>query len=248
VQLYTVRELLQQDLDGTLARIAAIGYREVEFAGYLGRRPHAVRTALATAGLTAPSAHVPLETARADWRGALEGARVVGHTYLVIAWLPERDRQTLDGYRAIADLFNRLGEEAAAAGIRFAYHNHAFEFVPLQGRVPYDLLLERCDPRRVAFELDVYWITRAGQDPLAYFARWPGRFPLLHLKDSAGPPGHRMMDVGAGVIPWPRLLARREEAGVRHAFVEHDEPPDPLASIRASHAYLRRLPSDPIRP
>src|SRR5262249_13311920 len=206
VQLYTVRDLLQADFEGTLTRLAAIGFREVEFAGYHGRSPQVVRAALNGAGLTAPSAHVTIEAAREDWSRALDAAHAIGHTYLVIAWLPEQDRRTLDGYRAVADLLNQLGERAKAAGIRLAYHNHDFEFPKVEGRIPYDVLLERCNPASVAFEMDLYWITKGGQDPLAYFARWPGRFPLVHVKDSAGPPDHRMMDVGAGTIPWRAIF------------------------------------------
>jgi sugar phosphate isomerase/epimerase len=241
IQLYTVRDLLQRDFEGTLARLAAIGYREVEFAGYFGRSPQAVRAALQTAGLEAPSAHVPIEAARNEWRRALEAAHVAEHKYLVVAWLPERDRASLDRYRAVADLFNRVGEQARAAGLQFAYHNHDFEFARLEGRLPYEVLLERCDPRYVAFEMDLYWITKGRQNPLDYFARWPGRFPLIHVKDSAGPPAHQMVDVGAGTIRWPAILGRRKQAGIQHYFVEHDEPAAPLASARASYEYLRRL-------
>ena len=241
VQLYTVRDLLQRDFEGTLSRLAAIGFREVEFLGYYGRSPQAVRATLDTAGLDAPSAQVPIEAARTDWPRVLEAAHLTGHKYLVVGWLPEQERGTLDGYRAAADLFNRAGEQARAAGIRFAYHNHDFEFTRIEGRIPYDLLLERCDPRHVAFEMDLYWITKGGQDPLAYFARWPGRFPMVHAKDSAGPPAHRMVEVGAGIIPWRAIFARREQAGIQHCFVEHDQPADPLASVRASYAYLHHL-------
>jgi sugar phosphate isomerase/epimerase len=238
VQLYTVRNLLQANFEGTLAQLAAIGFREVEFVTYHGRSPQAVRRALQTAGLDASSAHVSGD--RGSWPRVLEAANVIGHRYLVVAWLPEKER-TLDGYRAAAGRFNHLGEQALAAGIRFAYHNHSFEFTRLEGQIPYDVLLERCDPRYVAFEMDLYWINAGGQDPLAYFARWPGRFPMVHVKDSAGPPAHRMMDVGAGTIPWRAILARREQAGIRHYFVEHDDPADPIASVRASYDYLRRL-------
>jgi len=202
--------------------------------------PEAVRDALARAGLTAPSAHVPLESVRDDLPRVLDGARVMGHRYLVVASLPEPQR-TLDGYRAAADLFNRVGQQVQADGMQLAYHNHAFEFAARDGRLPYDILLERCDPRSVAFEMDLYWISRGGQDPLSYFARWPGRFPLVHVKDSGGPPNHRMSDVGAGRIPWKAIFARRQQAGIRHAFIEHDEPADPLASVRRSYEYLRRL-------
>ncbi|HKC09650.1 MAG TPA: sugar phosphate isomerase/epimerase [Methylomirabilota bacterium] len=240
VQLYTVRALLEQDFEGTLAGLAAIGFREVEFAGYRGRTPQAVRAALTRAGLAAPSAHVSIEAVRDDLPRLLDGARAMGHRYVVVAWLPAEQR-TPDGYRAAADLFNRVGRQTAAAGIQFAYHNHADEFARLDRGMPYDLLLERCDPRYVAFEMDLYWITKGGQDPLAYFARWPGRFPLVHVKDSSGAPDHRMVDVGAGSIPWKAILTRREQAGIRHYFVEHDAPGDPLASVRRSYEYLRGL-------
>src|SRR5690349_16632036 len=127
LQLYTVRTPLERDFEGTLAGVAAIGYREVEFAGYHGRSPEAVRAALGRAGLAAPSAHVPIDAVRDDLPRVLDGARRMGHRHVVVAWLPEPQR-TLDGYRAAADLFNRAGEQASAAGIGLAYHNHAFEF------------------------------------------------------------------------------------------------------------------------
>jgi sugar phosphate isomerase/epimerase len=241
VQLYTVRDAVQRDLEGTLARVAAIGYQEVEFAGYAGRTAAEVRDAVRRAGLSAPSAHVPLAALGQGWNRVLDDARTVGHRYLVIPWLDEKDRPNLDAYRRIADRLNRAGEAASRAGLRLAYHNHAFEFTRMENRLPYDVLLEATDPAHVLLELDLYWITKGGQDPLAYFARWPGRFRLVHVKDSAGPPEHRMADVGSGAIEWGRIFARRKQAGIEHFFVEHDDPPDPFASIAASHAYLSDL-------
>jgi sugar phosphate isomerase/epimerase len=241
VQLYTVRDAVQRDLEGTLARVAAIGYQEVEFAGYAGRTAAQVRDAVRRAGLSAPSAHVPLAALGPGWDRVLNDAHTIGHRYLVIAWLDEKDRSNLDAYRRIADRLNRAGEAASRGGLRFAYHNHAFEFTPMENRLPYDVLLESTDPAHVLLELDLYWITKGGQDPLAYFARWPGRFRLVHVKDSAGPPEHRMADVGAGTIEWARIFARSKQAGIEHFFVEHDDPPDPFASIAASHAYLSDL-------
>ena len=240
LQLYTVRSAMAEDFDGTLARVAEIGYREVEFAGYFDRDPAAVKSALANAGLAAPAAHVPLEMVRDDLPRLLEAARTIGQRWLVVAWIPEEERSA-DGYRAVADLFNRAGDDARAAGLRFAYHNHDFEFVDVDGRLPYDILLAETDAELVEFELDLYWITRGGYDPVAYFDRHPGRFPLVHVKDSAGPPDHRMVDVGAGVIDFAAIFARSERAGIRHYFVEHDNPPDPFASIAASYDYLSNL-------
>lgn len=241
VQLYTVRDAVQRDLEGTLARVAAIGYQEVEFAGYAGRTAAEVRDAVRRAGLSAPSAHVPLAALGQGWNRVLDDAHTVGHRYLVIPWLDEKDRPNLDAYRRIADRLNRAGEAASRVGLRLAYHNHAFEFTRMENRLPYDVLLEATDPAHVLLELDLYWITKGGQDPLAYFARWPGRFRLVHVKDSAGPPEHRMADVGSGAIEWGRIFARRKQAGIEHFFVEHDDPPDPFASIAASHAYLSDL-------
>jgi len=239
LQLYTVRRAMQADVEATLARVAATGYTEVEFAGYFGKSPGEVGAILDRHGLAAPAAHVSM--AADQWRAALDAARVIGHHYVVVSWIPAEQRQTLDAYKRMAQDFNRLAAEARAAGLQFAYHNHDFEFVPLEGRLPFDVLLAETDATLVQLEMDLYWITKGGQDPLAYFARYPGRFPMVHVKDSAGAPEHRMVDVGAGTIDFRKIFARREQAGIRHFFVEHDEPADAFASIRASYEYLKRL-------
>lgn len=241
LQLYTVRGEMARDFEGTLARVAEIGYREVEFAGYFNREPKAVRAALDAVGLSAPSAHISFENLGDPWRKALDDAQVIGHGYLVVPWIPEDQRRTLDGYRRVGDLFNRAGEAARKAGVQLAYHNHNFEFPPMEGRVPYDVLLESTDRRLVQLELDLYWIRSAGSNPLAYFARWPGRFTLVHVKDMDDTPQHGMVDVGSGVIDFKRIFAQREQAGIRHFLVEHDNPGSPFDSIRASFDYLRRL-------
>jgi sugar phosphate isomerase/epimerase len=239
LQLYTVRGLLRQDFAGTLARIAAIGYQEVEFAGYLDHAPAEVRAVLDRHGLDAPSAHVAFESLEAGWDEVLQAARVVGHRYVVIAWIPQERRRSLDDWKRIGELFNRAATACRAVGLQFAYHNHSYEFAALEGRQPYEVLVEGTDARLVQLELDLFWITKGGADPLAYFARFPDRFPLVHVKDMNA--GGDMVDVGTGVIDWRRLFARRAQAGIRHFFVEHDEPADPFASIRASYQYLRRL-------
>jgi sugar phosphate isomerase/epimerase len=241
IQLYSVRRELARDFEGTLARVASIGYREVEFAGYFDRRPEQVRAILDRYRLAAPSVHVPIEVARQDWAGALAAANVIGHRYVVLPWLPPESRRMLDDFKRLAAECNRLGEEAKSAGLRFAYHNHDFEFVPLEGRIPYDVLLAETDPGIVAFELDLMWITKGGQDPVRYFARYPARFELVHIKDSTGAPDYRHVDVGRGTIDFRRILTRRHQAGIRHFFVEHDDPADPLTFARASYEYLKRL-------
>jgi sugar phosphate isomerase/epimerase len=240
LQLYTVRDLMAKDVEGTLAAVAGAGYTEVEFAGYFDKSPADIRAMLDRHGLTAPSVHTG-DIAPDAWAKALDAAHVVGHEYIVVPWIPEERRKTLDDWKSVAADFNRVAATAKAAGLQFAYHNHDFEFPLVEGQVPYDVLLAATDPKLVQLEIDLYWITKGGQDPLAYFARWPGRIPLVHVKDSLGPPDHKMVDVGAGKIDWKRIFARSAQAGIKHYFVEHDQPADPLASIKASCDYLKRL-------
>jgi sugar phosphate isomerase/epimerase len=227
------------NVEETLDRVAAFGYEEVEFAGYFGRTPQQIHDALGASGLAGSASHVPVETLGADWDAQLEAAETMGHRYLVVAWLTPEQRSTIDDYKRYAELFNQAGERAQAAGIGFAYHNHDFEFLTLDGEVPFDVLLAETDPKLVRFELDLFWITKGGRDPLAYFGAHRGRFPLVHVKDMDA--GGEMVRVGAGTIDFASIFARREEAGIEHAFVEHDNPTDPFASIDASLDYLDRL-------
>lgn len=238
IQLYTLRRLMQQDVERTLATVAEIGYREVEFAGYFDHPPGRIRALLGAHGLRAPAAHVGFPELDDGWDRILDTAAEIGHRYVVTPWIPEAQRTT-DGYQRAAELFNRAGAAAAARGLTFAYHNHDFEFVPLRDQLPFDILLDETDPSLVPFEMDLFWITKGGYDPLDYFARYPGRFPLVHVKDMRA--DGAMVDVGQGRIDFTRIFARAEQAGIRHYFVEHDNPTDPLESARRSHVYLRGL-------
>jgi sugar phosphate isomerase/epimerase len=243
VQLYTLRSEMAKDVAGTLRRVADIGYREVEFAGYHGLPARDVGIAVRRAGLAAPSVHISLESAEDHWDNLRRAADEIRHRYVVVPWIPEARRRNSDDWRRLAATFNRLGRQAQQAGITFAYHNQAYEFEPIGFDPPLDILLQETDPELVAMQLDVYWMALAGADPFDYLARYPGRFTMLHLKDSSGPPDNQMLDVGSGVIDWARLLTEGERAGVRHVFVEHDEPADPFASVEASFDYLNRLPA-----
>lgn len=240
LQLYTVRSLMKDDFEGTLAKVAQAGYREVEFAGYFGRSPEEVRRVLLRNRLSAPAAHIPLETLSGDWELALEQAKAIGHQYLVVPSIPREMRQSLTDWGRLTEQFNRAAVVANAKGIGFAYHNHDFEFEPIEGKVPYDLLLQGTDPALVLFEMDLFWIRKAGHDPLTYFARFPGRFPMVHVKDmdEVG----QMVDVGAGKINWRSIISQRNQAGIRHWFVEHDDPKDPIASITASYDFFSKEP------
>lgn len=242
LQLYTVRKELKEDFDGTLRRVAAVGFREVEFAGYFDRTPGQVKKALSDSGLKSPSAHVDLKTLSGELGSAIDDAAVIGHRYLVLAYLSPGERQTADDYRRLAALLNRAGEACRKAGLRLAYHNHDFEFAILDGQVPYDLLLRETDAGLVKLELDLYWISKAGRWPEEYFDKYPGRFELFHVKDMDGTPSRSFTEVGRGTIDFRRIFGRAGQAGVKHYFVEQDETPGPpLESARISYEYLRGL-------
>jgi len=257
LQLYTVRDLMKQDFDGTVAKVAQIGYKEVEFAGYFGKSPQEVRRILDSNKLTSPSEHVPYETVEKKWPETLEAAHTVGQKFIVCPWVDVSQRKEGDGWERAAETFNKAGEAAQKAGVQFAYHNHAFEFEPseaLGGKMPYDFLLAETDPKLVKMEMDLCWITVGGQDPLKYFDRYPGRFPLVHVKDMKKLPkvsasggqdfGDSLKDmtaVGSGIIDWKRILGQSEKAGIKHYIVEHDKPEAPFESIKISHDYLSKL-------
>lgn len=239
VQLYTVRNEMAKDVGATLARVAEIGYREVEFAGYFDHPPSRTRALLDAAGLRAPSTHLGVEALRDDPEPVFEAATTMGHEWLVVASVPNEMRSTLDDWRRTAELFNRIGEAAHGAGLRFGYHNHDVEIHPMQGRMPLDVLMESTDPELVDLELDLFWITEGGADPISFMERWPGRVKLVHVKDRTA--GGRMVDVGAGVIDFAEIFSRPEAGIIRHYFVEHDQPGDPWASVTASFRYLSAM-------
>jgi sugar phosphate isomerase/epimerase len=255
VQLYTARDEMKRDFEGTIARVAEIGYKEVEFAGYFERSPAAVRAVLGRNGLTAPATHVDYKSLSPEsWPKVIETSKTIGHRYIVMPWVDEELRNAPDAWKRIAETLNRAGRASQEAGIQLAYHNHWFEFIPTGGELPYDLLLAECDPKLVAMELDLCWIVVGGQDPLAYFERHPGRFPLVHVKDikklpkvdasgkqDFGDSLQDMTEVGGGIIDWKRIFARADKAGIKHYIVEHDNPKAPFDSIKASFAYLHRL-------
>lgn len=253
VQLYTVRDLMKSDFEGTIAKVAAIGYKEVEFAGYFDRTPKQVRAVLDKNGLKAPATHVQYDELDAKFPKVIEDSKTIGLEYIVCPWIPEDLRKSPDIWKQASEKFNRCGEQSKKAGMQFAYHNHWFEFLPVDGKLPYDALLELCDKDLVKMEMDLCWITTAGGDPLKYFDRYPGRFPLVHVKDlkklpviTAGGPQNfgdtvDLTEVGSGIVDWKRIFAAADKAGIKHYIVEHDHPKAPLESIATSYAYLNKL-------
>ncbi len=249
-QLWTIRAYLEKDLMGSLAKLARLGYTEVELFGYCGtywgKKPKELGKICSDLGLTIVSAHhltgrhnrsVP-GTLLNGWEKAVEDAAQLNIPYLVCAWLDKQERTSIALYQELADLLNQAGNTAKKSAIHLAYHGHDFEFPPIDGIVPYDLLLQNTDPALVNMEADLYWITKAGVDPVAYFKKYPGRFPLWHVKDME-PGSEQFAEVGQGIIDFERIFAHRKLAGLQHWFVEQDQMiRDPFESLALSRDYL----------
>jgi len=259
LQLYTVRDAMQQDPAGTLAKVARLGYNSVEGATYTGSQkfygmePAAFAKVLKQNGLIMPSSHYMLGQAMNNgqptqgtilhgWDRAVDDAAQAGVKYMVCAYLIESERGTLDQYKQIAAHLNKAGERCKKAGIQLCYHNHDFEFAAQNGQLPYDILLKETDKQLLKMELDLYWATKAGHDPLALFKAHPGRFPLWHVKDMDKTEKKDFTEVGNGVIDFKKIFAARQLAGMQYYFVEQDRTPgDPFNSIKQSIGYLKGL-------
>ncbi|MBX3132049.1 MAG: sugar phosphate isomerase/epimerase [Gemmatimonadaceae bacterium] len=241
VQLYTLRNEMRADPEGTLREIARLGYQEIEWWGDWGRSPSVLRSQLDALSLKAPAWHVPVEALQPERIDAtIATAQAMGHKHLIVAWTAPAQRSA-EGFGRLGALLSAAGRQASAHGIRTGYHNHDFEFERIGEQTRWDLLLATSDPAYVDIELDCFWAFKAGHDPVQLLQRHRDRITHLHLKDSAGPPDHRQMDVGHGVIDWRRLLSVALEGRVRNVFVEHDEPADAWATVAAGREYLRRL-------
>lgn len=260
LQLYSVRDLLPKDYEGTLRQLGAIGYREVEAAGFFGHSPSEVKQAMGRAGLNCVSAHYPLKDLLPKVDETIQFGKDLGLKYIVCAspWLKDpssvkepgsraaRDAMTLDDWRWNAEQFNRIGERVNAAGIRFAYHNHTAEFRAEKGVVFYDELLRATDPAKVTFEMDCGWVVVGGKNPADYLARYPTRFSMLHVKDfkmsgwtpgSEAPPSTEM---GRGTIDYHPIFEAAKKSHIAHAFVEQEEFDMPaMEALKIDADYMR---------
>jgi sugar phosphate isomerase/epimerase len=250
-QMYTVRGVLGNKAAETLKAVREIGYREIEPFGAID----AVWPAIQASGLKPVSLHldsaVVTKGTADDLSRAMDTAKQRGFNYAVMPYLPPTERGGLDVVKALAGKLNSAGEKARAAGLTFCYHNHAFEFEPTGGTMPFDVLADNTDKKLVGFEADLFWVSVAGHDPVEFLKKVSGRVPLVHLKDKAegakvqyneSVPRTTFKEVGHGVIDWPKALDAAASAGVQHYFVEQDQTPgDPVESLRQSYAYLSRL-------
>jgi sugar phosphate isomerase/epimerase len=247
LQLYTVRDLLAKDFDGTLAKVAQIGYTNMEFAGYYERTPEQVRATLDRLGMVSRSSHIGANLMRQDAALQIRTAKIIGQEYITLPSYPFARDGGIDAWKKGAAEFNQWGAMCRDAGIRLAYHNHAPEFAKVEGGpTGYDVLVRETDPALVDFEMDLYWTAFADQDPLALFAKYPGRFALWHVKDLQVTGGTKgMTPVGLGTLNFKSYFAHAKEAGLKHFFVEHDSAANyaggSLASIQASYTNLQTL-------
>jgi sugar phosphate isomerase/epimerase len=238
--LYTIRDAMSQSPAKTLAEAAAIGYNWVEAADHKDRKfygltPGEFGKLVKKSGMTALSSHSAVRPDNDDQM--IEDVAEAGMKFIMLPSLPQEWNSTIDGYQRAADYFNRVGEKCKKSGLKFGFHNHQSEFKEINGRVPYDILLENTDPGLVLFEMDLAWITAAGKDPIAYFKKYPGRFEVWHMKDLT--PEKEDATLGEGIIDFKPILAQAKTAGMKYWFLEQDNcrTHTPMESIAISRTY-----------
>jgi sugar phosphate isomerase/epimerase len=241
LQLYTVRSALSKDIEGTIAAIAKAGITELEFFNPFGKDVAWWNALLKQHGLTAPSSHEALPKTDADWDPIFHRAHGMGHKLIVVPFVGDEYRGSKANWQRLAERLNTGAQKAKAAGLQFAYHNHDFEFAPVDGTTGYEILTTQTDKDAVKLELDLYWTVKAGQDPLAIMKRWPNRIVAVHVKDAGPAPERKMTEVGAGTIDFKTIIATGRKQGLQHWFIEHDNPTDAIASITASAAAMKKL-------
>jgi sugar phosphate isomerase/epimerase len=249
LQLYSVRNLLPKDFDGTLHQLSAAGYKEVEAAGYFNKTAAEFRHAMDRAGLRCISAHHTLVQLRSQLDELIEFGHTLGLEYIICSSSGGVHRDptakgdlTLDDWRYVAGEFNRIGEKLKSAGITFGMHNHVPEFAVENGVLVYDELLRLTDPKLVVFEMDCGWVTAAGHNPVDYLSKAPERFPLLHVKDMTREADGKFHSVvmGTGVANYGPIL--RAATGLKHYFIEQEEfVGDTMTELREDAEYMRKL-------
>jgi sugar phosphate isomerase/epimerase len=278
IQLFTIPAMVAADFKGTLTKLAAIGYKEIEFFGpyefsaketiegwnkfagslgitknaFYGYTPTEVKALLKDLGLTTPSVHLDLLTMRNNMGPAMEGLSALGTKYVAIPSIVNPDDRS--DFNKLADEFSGFGEQMSKYGLTFVYHNHGYEHTPKDGKVLMDTLLTQTDADKVKFELDIFWMTAAGANPVDYLTKYPGRYKMLHIKDATemvrftGDGGSvdqwlplfpKMADPGNGVFDIPAIINAAKKSGVKHFYLERDLTPEPEKTLTNSFAFLK---------
>lgn len=244
VQLYTVRNEMAADPKGTLEQVAKIGYKKIETAGYTGGKIYGYtakefKSIIDDLDLEFVSGHMSPQVFAEGFDQALDFMAEAGQQYAVFPWLAPEQRVSLDQYKGYAELLNKCTEKAAPTDIKVCYHNHDFEFQELEGRLPMDVLLDEFDPKLVDIELDLYWISKVGLNPVLFMMNNPQRIPLWHVKDMANTDEKGFAEVGEGSINFEEIFNNASVSGMKHFFVEQDQAEDPLKSIEISYKNLK---------
>lgn len=259
IQLYTLRDVIYKDVQGTLKQVADLGYQELELFGYndgkvFGKPVNEVVKMVSDLGMKITSGHyvtglvsqpnrpAMVGTLVNGWEKAASDAKLLGQEYMVIAYLQKDERKTLDDYKKVCELINKNAEICAKYGMRIGYHNHDFEFEPIDGQVPYDLMMKELDPKSVSMELDLFWSTYANHDPLKLIAAHPGRFEQWHVKDMRKDDRKLNADVGTGTIDFKAIFAKAKESGFKHFYIEHDTfPVSSIESVKADAQNIKAI-------
>jgi len=253
VQLYTLRKEVEKDPVGTITKVAKLGYNQVETYGYNNRKWYGLSVdefnkLLKANNLTSPSGHtfggqffLTNDNWQEQWKVAVADAKAIGQEFIVVPWLDQQHRDA-DNYKKLAAILNKAGEISKQSNVKLAYHNHDFEFANLNGQTEtgFDILLNQTDKSLVYFELDIYWATKAGQDPISLFKKYPGRIAMWHVKDMDNTPEKKFTEVGNGTIDFPAIFKMSKTSGMKYFFVEQDIcPGSPFDSIQKSITNLR---------
>ncbi len=251
LQLYTVRQQLDTDFAGTLRKVAAIGYAQVQFSGFHTQPVPKIKQLIDQLGLKTAAGHFAYDLLKLNLSQVTDDAHTLGMSYVVLSSVPDSFRHSTDGYKRAAEFFNKTGEGCRKAGLHFGYHNHNRDFEKLGDTIAFDLTLKSTDPASVCFEMDCFWVTRAGYDPVACMNKYPGRFSVLHIKDerkhypptvSSPTPSEAFAPVGKGIIDWKRIFKAAPKGGLKYYFVEQDQTELPVfEAIKFSYDYLHNL-------
>lgn len=264
LQLYSVRDSLPKDYEGTLRQLASIGYQEVEAAGFYGRSATDVKQAMSQAGLHCVSAHYSLPDLKPKVDEVIQYGQQLGLEYIICSspmlqnpqqakgksWVQGVESMTLDDWKWNADQFNQIGKKVHAAGMKFGYHNHFFEFHEHDGIIPYNELLRLTDPQYVTMEMDCGWVVVGGKRPEDYLTRFPNRFSMLHIKQfnlKGWKPGTEPVsaEMGHGTIDYKSIFAAAKHAHIRHMFIEQEQYPDmpEMQALKVDADWMKAFPS-----
>lgn len=246
IQIYSVRNQLKEDFQQTMKKVADTGYKIVEGYGlgsdgmYLGSvTPADYKKTVDDLGMSMISTHSGYFTAD-DASQMIDAAKASGVEYLVTPWIPQEIRKSADDYKAIAENFNKVGELCKAAGLKFGYHNHDFEFQKMDGQVPQEILMNETQAGLVVFEADIFWVNHGGYDPVALIQKYPGRIELIHVKDATA--NKEEATVGQGVIDFKSIFDTGKKSGLKDYFVEDEREDDPFGNIKADFDYISKQP------